>query len=613
MRILLIWLTVSCAAQPWSGLIDPSRAIDWTYVGVPGGIPTTRTQCGSTILASTYGDGASNATTGIQNSINACSANTYVLLGPGTFRINTSLTVPSNITLRGSGAHLTRLDGQGSSNQVVNLGNGSNPATANSTGISSGSTKGSTSFVVSSATGISVGTMLMVTELNDASYVDYESNNGSCTWCDGGIGWNGTRVRGQIVEVSSVAGTTIGFAPPLYSDYTATPLATRFSASAKYAGVEDLEIYANDTGYTTNINMQQCAYCWVKGVRGNFADGDHVRAYWSLRCEIRDSYFHDSFVHAAGNTEGSIFIANKSSGVLIENNILRRQHVAIMFNWGAAGNVAAYNYADGAYDTSAPNAILGDISMHGAHPQFNLLEGNDAIAFYPDSVWGTSSHSTAFRNWFRGTTQVCLPYDSRSTPGACHYAWQAARAVQIAYTVSSTNLLGNVVGSQEQEDLVNGSSSPLGSSSSITAPTSRSYDTTTYNYTWGYDNLSDGGGADNTPGLSFSTRFLHGDYSRTSGAITWDAGNANHTLPSSFYLASKPSWFRSIAYPPMGSDVSSGAVSGVGNHVNKIPARACYEAIVSDVFNPLACYFQNSGLASISVMGGVYIRGKVSQ
>src|SRR5439155_4444995 len=44
------------SAQPWSGIIASSRAIDWTASGIPGGIPSRTTIC-ATINASTYGNG----------------------------------------------------------------------------------------------------------------------------------------------------------------------------------------------------------------------------------------------------------------------------------------------------------------------------------------------------------------------------------------------------------------------------------------------------------------------------------------------------------------------------------------------------------------------------
>src|SRR6266705_1044556 len=91
--------------QLWSGILNPTRAIDWTQAGVQGGIPSaTWTQCGSTIAA-----GASAAT--INTVIQNCTANHFVLLGPGTFNLSSGITFASkdNVVLRGAGADQTFL------------------------------------------------------------------------------------------------------------------------------------------------------------------------------------------------------------------------------------------------------------------------------------------------------------------------------------------------------------------------------------------------------------------------------------------------------------------------------------------------------------------------
>src|SRR5438445_10199464 len=43
------YLTVraAAAAEPWAGILDPSRAIDWSHAGIPGGIPNRATICAS--------------------------------------------------------------------------------------------------------------------------------------------------------------------------------------------------------------------------------------------------------------------------------------------------------------------------------------------------------------------------------------------------------------------------------------------------------------------------------------------------------------------------------------------------------------------------------------
>ena len=107
-RLLLLILlgcpALSQAQQLSSGIISPSRAIDWTQAGIPGGLPDgSWSQCGSTIAAYT------GTTATISSRIQSCKANQYVLLGQGTFNLNGSIDFgsKSHVVLRGSGANST--------------------------------------------------------------------------------------------------------------------------------------------------------------------------------------------------------------------------------------------------------------------------------------------------------------------------------------------------------------------------------------------------------------------------------------------------------------------------------------------------------------------------
>jgi hypothetical protein len=589
----ILVICVYSHAQLWSGILDPSRAIDWSAAGVPGGIPNRTTVC-ATLQASTFGNGTSDATSGIQTALNGCPANQVVVLSAGTFRINGSLSVPSNVTLRGAGADQTKLDLHGSSNGAVNLGSG-DPNASNAVLITSGSTAGSTSLVLVNSGNVSVGGYLLITELN-TTYVSIIGDEGACKWCD--TFWNGTRARGQIVEVTSKSGNTVGITPALYSTFLLTPQAVPFSASAKNAGVESLQVFANHTGYTANFLLRMCAYCWVKGVEGNYADGDHVQVHWGFHDEIRDSYFSNAYGHSPGTTDSDVFIVDKTSATLVENNILDRLHLSIILNWGAAGNVIAYNYMTGNFDQNSANAVYTNLSMHGAHPQFNLIEGNVGAQLYPDSVWGSSSHNTAYRNWMTGTTMVCNPLSGRGvvdcTGSNGHWAFQAARAVQIASLSTSFNFVGNVVGSASQAGLKNLNKNPLPQIALLQWPSTRQYEYA-YGWTFGYSNLSDDGsnGLDNVN--PFNTSFLHGNYNNVDGSLIW-ANGITHTLPASFFRSSQPAYWGSAPWPAIGPEVSGG--SGPGGHASPIPAQACYSQIGGSeggggsprTFNADTCY-----------------------
>ncbi len=549
--------------------LPSDRTIDWHEVGIPGGIPSRTTIC-AVIDSTTYGSGTTDATSAIQSALNSCPANQAVYIPAGTYLVSSTIRIPSNVTLRGEGSN-TVIHAQGSGSSLISFGNSATPSPSNSVSITGGSTKGSQTITLSDASGISVGSYLMVTQLNDPDLATIQSSEGStsCTWCDL---WGGTRVMGQIVEVTTVNGNTVGISPGLYMNYTLTPYATGFNAVAKYAGLENLKISMYNTGYTANIRMDGSAYCWVKGIESDYTDGDHLEALSAYRGEIRDSYFHDAYHHTPGTTDADVFIAEKSSGFLVENNVLRRLHSAIMLNWGASGNVIAYNYLDGCFDQGATNVLIMDMSMHGAHPMFNLYEGNSMATFAPDGIWGSSSHNTVFRNNMRGTTLICEPTGSVRSPETtdCHWAVQANRAISLGFASTHYNILGNAVGSPEMLALtIYNGGTPMGMQTTTICPQSTSYDAVAYSFSFGHvsgveDNCMSGWG-----NSSYTTAILHGNYDYVSNSVLWNSGISDHNLPSSLFLTSKPAWFGNLQWPAIGPDV-------IG-YVSMIPAQYCYE------------------------------------
>jgi hypothetical protein len=584
-------------AQQWTSILSSSQAINWSNSGV-GGIPARATNCASLTSSATV--------TQINSALASCTSGETVYLAAGTYSITGTINVPSNVTLRGAGANLTILNATGTNGgNVVSLGSGS--VSYNPISITGGATAGSTSIVLASASGVSAGSYLAIAETNNSSFVSVSGSEGSCTWCDG---WTstGSLARGQIVAVTGVSGNTVTIAPGLYGAYTNAPIAVPFSMSASYAGVENLQVYANNTGYGANFGLSACAYCWVKGVESNYTDGNHVSVYWGYRDEIRDSYFSNSFLHTPGTYDSDIQIALKTSATLVENNIIERTHESIMFEWGAAGNVASYNYTMGEFDSGAPSFVIGGIDFHGAHPQFNLLEGNVATVIEPDSIWGTSSHTTAYRNWVVGTNRICSPSSGRGTVNCSGtngvYGFQAARAMDISYLATRNNFVGNVVGSSQAQSMLAYGTAAMTKTASVEYPASRSYDTVAYGWSFGYGEASDDGSGTGCSGgtapchlaSTSSTDLLHGNYSNISGTTTWATG-VTQTLPASFYLSSKPSWWGSMAYPATGPDVTGG--TGPGGHSYGNPAQACYFKVMggSDggaggplTFNASTCY-----------------------
>lgn len=182
-RAILIFLFL-CSSfgigqqSPWSGILDPSRAIDWSTAGIPGGVPNITIQCGNTLQPS-----GGNDTAAIQAAVNGCSATTtsFVQLAAGTFHTTGQWTIPTHVVLRGMGADQTIIQVNGTSATysatAISLG-GSLSATPNEPmfsrvmQITSNNSKGDTTVTVASIgqatiSQLAVGDMVWIAPLND--------------------------------------------------------------------------------------------------------------------------------------------------------------------------------------------------------------------------------------------------------------------------------------------------------------------------------------------------------------------------------------------------------------------------------------------------------------
>jgi hypothetical protein len=608
--VLLFVFSLYSHAQSWSSILSSTQAINWSNSGV-GGIPARTTNCASLTSSASLAQ--------INAALSSCPAGQTVSLAAGTYNISGSINVPSNVTLRGAGANQTILNATGKGGYVVSMGSGGPGYSPVS--ITGGATNGSTSLTLSNASSVKTGMYLVVAETNNSSYVTSTGSEGACTWCDSSWTSSGSLARGQIVAVTGVSGSSVTVSPGLYGAYTQSPVAVPFNMSASYAGVENLQVYANNTGYDANFGMSACAYCWVKGVESNYTDGDQVEVYWGYRDEVRDSYFSNAYLHTPGTHDSCIQVASKTSGTLVENNIIERGHESVILEWGAAGNVISYNYTEGEFDNGATSVVIGGIDFHGAHPQYNLLEGNVATEIYGDSVWGSSSQTTAFRNWVVGTNRICTPYSGRGTISCGAQGFQASRAMQMSYLTNHNNYVGNVVGSKQQQALV-AYSNAMSQVASVEYPATRSYDAAAYGWTFGYGEASDDGsgtGCDGTSGSchvasTSATDLLHGNFNNAGGAIAW-VSSLTQTLPSSFYLTSKPAWWGSLPFPATGPDVSGG--SGPAGHSYGNPAYNCFVNVMHGTdggaggpysFNAGTCYGNGVVPASPTNLTGTVVQ-----
>ena len=587
--VLSLALPVTDAvAQPWAGILDATRATDWSAAGA-GAIPARTTICsmlGMTGQPSTFVQSVTVAQ--INSALSGCPSGQTVLLSPGTYdTAGGTIMIPSNVTLRGSGPKQTIVVETGvptsTTIPVVQFGTqaafpfGPEPNPGTSTAITGGTAQGSTKITVASASGISVGTLLMLTQ-TDLSYMTDVGSEGACTYC-AGVGGD----SGQTVQVTAVTGTTLTISDPLYIGYTSAPLAFPFEVGCTSAGLEDLHIFASsaevqntsNVGYSPNINMTGTIYSWVKNVESDFSEGSHVQVDFSMHDTFRDSFFHDGFYHGPGTTDDELRLGFKASANLVENNIFWRLHTSMILEWGASGNVIAYNYSTGNYHDPSLSFVLEDIAFHGAHPMMNLFEGNINVQFQMDEIHGSSSHSTIFRGYATGTNLYVPPDDARGALEVGTAMEESSDETGFIFSALAeyNNLVGVIDGSDYEVDTLH-AVGRLVSPATSSSPACISV---------GY---SDEGPAPSS-NLTDSTMLYQGVMDCAAGTFQWQ--NGTQTLPPSFYLPGKPPWWGGVAWPPIGPDVSGGNFADWVNttaatargHVNKIPAINCFDTSTS--------------------------------
>jgi PKD repeat protein len=299
--------------------------------------------------------------------------------------------------------------------------------------------------------------------------------------------------------------------------------------------------------------MGNCAFCWLRNVEGNFTAADHVDIESSFRCEVRHSYFHDAFVHGPGTFDECVMLAWRTSACLVEDNIMWRLHTSLILNQGAAGNVIAYNFSTNAYLSGNANFMPEDFTFcHGSHTMFNLMEGNVVCSMTSDSIWGSSSHNTMYRNYVAGSSTYSSPQDVRyggstSTPLPAptglltypQYQGYYAEGIDVTDAARYHNVVGNMVGSPWVAQ--NADKFYLS-----VVPASRSmYNNYAYEFNFGY---SETGSNDNA--LANTTAILEGNWDVINNTQMWYGMNPV-PLTNSFYLSSKPTYFGTCPWPPI--------------------------------------------------------------
>lgn len=616
--LILFLLASFCHAQQWSGIIDPSRAIDWSNVGMPGGIPSRTTQCGPTIAP--YDGTAATINTAIQN----CPAGQYVHLGTGTFNLTTGIafnyaanwpsiaspSAKSNITVRGNGSTNTIIKFTGSDRCAT----GADVCMAifpiyesaatetqwggtRATTWTAGYTKGTVQITVGSASALAVGQMIVLDQANDTS------DNGGFFVCDApncrieGTGnydgriYNGkTHSLAHLATITQINGNVLTISPGLYANSFRSNKDNGLWLPNKVVGlgIEDLTLDHTNTDSSghSGVQMIDCYRCWIKGVRSIIGNRNHVWLWTSPGSVVRDSYFYGT-KNAATQSYGVEL--SLTSDNLVENNIFYGISAPILAS-NSPGAVAGYNYSlNNVFGAPGSTWMQDSYLYHNAGQHMMLWEGNNLNAIAADNAWGTGGLGTYFRNrltgWETGKTQQTVP-------------------IVVLFGGRGINVIGNVLGTYGYHNKYESSTS-FGNTNCYTSI-----------FNIGFSGATCGTGSTGNDPLAVSTIMRWGNYDTVTSSVRWNSsevpttgvpymnGNpvpATHNLPNSFYLAAKPYWWGSGPWPAIGPDVSGG--TGPGGHAYAIPAEACFSNTPVDskygslnilLYNATTCYGQQA-------------------
>ena len=515
-------------------LIDPSRVTTWNpgilrdgQLDAPlgaDGLPVRTTACATL----SPGDD-------IQAAIDACPEGQVVQLEAGTFSVSSTITLTRGVVLRGAGSEGaptgTTLDKQGGET-VLAIGNDRDQICYGGTGyaLTEDALKGSTTIHLgAAASNFTAGDLALIDELDEP-----EVQEGDCQYFKRVDG----RSASQRVEIASVdAGAgTVKLSSPLHWDFHAgspdeAELTPVTSPTTRWAGIESVRLQnGSNPGYNGEmaggIDISNAADCWVKDVQtDDTIGGMHVSLTSTVRCVVRDSYFHHSADYGFGRDCYGIVLRCGAADNLVENNIVRYMNKPILFNVTGGGNVVGYNYADNSW-ADPPEWQEVNIDCHCSFPHMELIEGNYAPHVGATTTHGNAGYLTFYRNY---SSSVFAP---PAVAGSDVTQTGNIAALEFPSGDLGMNVLGCVLGTEGVSTVYDGTSS---SQACI------------------YELGADG---DGTNDVAATTLFRHGNYDTVNAATQWDSSSDVRTLPPSLYRSARPGWWPSgTPWPWAGPDL----------------------------------------------------------
>jgi hypothetical protein len=371
------------------------------------------------------------------------------------------------------------------------------------------------------------------------------------------------RPTNEIKEIASVSGNTITFTSPLTIGYRMSHTAqlTRYTPAVgpgvqvTNAGVENLTMVGAADG---SLRFESAAYSWAKAIEVTQWQGEGVAIENSFRIEVRDSYIHTGSQPTPGGGGYAISLADGSSEVLIENNIMIDTNKVMVVRSSGAGSVVGYNYADDgwiSYNSAWMEHGINGSHMAGSHHM--LFEGNYSQNYDSDRTHGNAIYHTVFRNVLAG--------QRRDFPTA---GTQNLRAGAATYESWWHSFVGNILGISGGMSgwVYNDPAMACDANGNNCLGNNGVYATNGTIWRLGY---SDGNWNMYPDPVVLATVIRDGNYDFLTNSQRWHNTPGGFAIPNSMYRTSKPAFFGSNPWP--WSDPTTGAIY-------TLPAKARYDA-----------------------------------
>lgn len=603
----------------------------WAKAGVEGGIPSANwpacntTQCQAVTMAGTAVTAAQ-----INAAIQSASGHNgeIVVLAAGTYNISDNgidFDGTDHVVVRGAGPDSTKLV---MSNTCASLGQfapicihahslngyytGENTIPSHVVNWTAGYGQGSTQVTLSNTTGLAVGQIFWLDQLDEATdtgniwnclaiftgtsgCTEQGGNGGSLgRTCNAGPCHSQHQVE-RVVSCSPACGgagsTVVTVDRPIYmpnwrSGQSPGAWWGGTGTLVEYNGLEELSVDANAAGGTHIVSIVYGVNNWVKHVRLLYAptgQKTHIVFYGSSRNTVRDSYVYGT----AGDTGNSTHYGVEDYGGcdnLVENNIWQHRTSPFVRD-GGCGSVYAYNYFFDDFYSVSPPWMQAGLYSHESGNNMILDESNEGVGIKYDSVHGTSHLFTELRNYQWGTdigkntetNAIMLHPFQRYHAFLCnvlgtsgyHNKYQSTEADDLANnpnlvtSIWRFRLWGNANGNYFDQTVQPGSIMRWGnwdvvSSSNVTSTNDQT-----------------------------GTRWVSSEVP-TGDSYLPNPVPSSQSCPVSYYLSTKPPfWSASTPWPAVGPDVTGGNITNLGGHAWKIPAKQCYDGLSDDLSYPI--------------------------